>query len=97
MLQSVYKSETVSGTHCVTMEKVSVSCLLLLLCSLSGAELQDNEIIEQRKVSPESVNVPEQPQPCPSDLHTVLRDMSAKLAKHEVRMEQLQTLNQGEI
>uniref|UniRef100_A0A8C6UKP0 C1q domain-containing protein n=1 Tax=Neogobius melanostomus TaxID=47308 RepID=A0A8C6UKP0_9GOBI len=77
----------------VTMERVSVLCLSLLLCSLSGAELQDNEIIEQREVSPESVNVPE-PQPCPSDLHTVLRDMSVKLAENRLMIQQLQTLNQ---
>uniref|UniRef100_A0A8C6WVI6 C1q domain-containing protein n=1 Tax=Neogobius melanostomus TaxID=47308 RepID=A0A8C6WVI6_9GOBI len=75
------------------MERVSVLCLSLLFCSLSGAELQDNEIIEQREVSPESVNVPE-PQPCPSDLHAVLREMSVKLAKYEVKLEHLQTLNQ---
>ncbi|XP_072304587.1 complement C1q-like protein 2 isoform X3 [Eucyclogobius newberryi] len=78
------------------MERVSVLhvLLLLLLCSLSGAELQDNEISEQRQVGPESVNVPEQPQPCPSDLHAVLRDMSAALAEHRVRIEQLHALNQ---
>uniref|UniRef100_A0A8C6UEB4 C1q domain-containing protein n=1 Tax=Neogobius melanostomus TaxID=47308 RepID=A0A8C6UEB4_9GOBI len=82
------------------MERVSVLCLSLLLCSLSGAEHQDNEI------KPE-------PQPCLSDLHAVLREMSAKLAdlmiqqmqtlnqeqnaklaKNEVRIEELQTLNQ---
>uniref|UniRef100_A0A8C6SWW3 C1q domain-containing protein n=1 Tax=Neogobius melanostomus TaxID=47308 RepID=A0A8C6SWW3_9GOBI len=77
------------------MERVSVLCLSLLLCSLSGAELQDNEIIEQREVSPESVNVPE-PQPCPSDLHAVLREMSVKLAENRLMIQQLQTLNQGE-
>uniref|UniRef100_A0A8C6UDH6 C1q domain-containing protein n=1 Tax=Neogobius melanostomus TaxID=47308 RepID=A0A8C6UDH6_9GOBI len=75
------------------MERVSVLCLSLLLCSLSGAELQDNEIIEQREVSPESVNVPE-PQPCPSDLHAVLREMSVKLAENRLMIQQLQTLNQ---
>uniref|UniRef100_A0A8C6UP40 C1q domain-containing protein n=1 Tax=Neogobius melanostomus TaxID=47308 RepID=A0A8C6UP40_9GOBI len=72
------------------MERVSVLCLSLLVCSLSGAEPQD---IEQRKVSPESVNVPE-PQPCPSDLHTVLREMSVKLAENRLMIQQLQTLNQ---
>ncbi|XP_072289470.1 complement C1q-like protein 2 isoform X2 [Eucyclogobius newberryi] len=78
------------------MERVSVLhvLLLLLLSSLSGAELQDNEISDQRQVGPESVNVPEQPQPCPSDLHAVLRDMSAALAEHRVRIEQLHALNQ---
>uniref|UniRef100_A0A8C6UDJ3 C1q domain-containing protein n=1 Tax=Neogobius melanostomus TaxID=47308 RepID=A0A8C6UDJ3_9GOBI len=84
------------------MERVSVLCLSLLLCSLSGAEHQDNEI------KPE-------PQPCLSDLHAVLREMSAKLAdlmiqqmqtlnqeqnaklaKNEVRIEELQTLNQAQ-
>uniref|UniRef100_A0A8C6UEX1 C1q domain-containing protein n=1 Tax=Neogobius melanostomus TaxID=47308 RepID=A0A8C6UEX1_9GOBI len=75
------------------MERVSVLCLSLLLCSLSGAELQDNEIFEQREVSPESVNVPE-PQPCPSDLHAVLREMSVKLAENRLMIQQLQTLNQ---
>ncbi|KAK7880131.1 hypothetical protein WMY93_033198 [Mugilogobius chulae] len=50
---------------------------------------------EQRQVGPESVNVPEQPQPCPSDLHAVLRDMSAALAEHRVRIQQLQDVNQG--
>ncbi|KAK7883886.1 hypothetical protein WMY93_027009 [Mugilogobius chulae] len=61
----------------------------------TGAELQDNEISEQRQAGPESVNVPEQPQPCPSDLHAVLRDMSAALAEHRVRIQQLQDVNQG--
>ncbi|XP_055021861.1 multimerin-2-like [Boleophthalmus pectinirostris] len=70
------------------MERVSVLCaLLLLLCSLSGAELQDNEISDQRQASPESVNVPEQLQPCPPDLHAVLRHMSAALAQHRVKIE----------
>ncbi|KAK7880135.1 hypothetical protein WMY93_033202 [Mugilogobius chulae] len=79
------------------MERVSVLCvLLLLLCSPSGAELQDNEISEQRQAGPESVNVPEQPQPCPSDLHAVLRDMSAALAEHRVRIQQLQDVNQAQ-
>ncbi|KAJ0064339.1 hypothetical protein NL108_004934 [Boleophthalmus pectinirostris] len=77
------------------MERVSVLCaLLLLLCSLSGAELQDNEISDQRQASPESVNVPEQPQPCPPDLHAVLRHMSTALDEHRVKIEQLQCLNQ---
>uniref|UniRef100_A0A8C6T4D9 C1q domain-containing protein n=1 Tax=Neogobius melanostomus TaxID=47308 RepID=A0A8C6T4D9_9GOBI len=68
------------------MERVSVLCLSLLLCSLSGAE-----IIEEREISPESVNVP---QPGPSDLHAVLREMSAKLAENRLMIQQLQTLNQ---
>ncbi|XP_055021862.1 uncharacterized protein LOC129412338 [Boleophthalmus pectinirostris] len=77
------------------MERVSVLCaLLLLLCSLSGAELQDNEISDQRQASPESVNVPEQLQPCPPDLHAVLQHMSAALAEQRVNIEQLQCLNQ---
>ncbi|XP_055021859.1 uncharacterized protein LOC129412336 [Boleophthalmus pectinirostris] len=77
------------------MERVSVLCaLLLLLCSLSGAELQDSDISDQKQASPESVNVPEQPQPCPPDLHAVLRHMSAALAEHRVKIEQLQSLNQ---
>ncbi|KAK7880129.1 hypothetical protein WMY93_033196 [Mugilogobius chulae] len=77
------------------MERVSVLCvLLLLLCSPSGAELQDKKITEQGQAGPESVNVPEQPQPCPSDLHAVLRDMSAALAEHRVRIQQLQDVNQ---
>ncbi|KAK7880136.1 hypothetical protein WMY93_033203 [Mugilogobius chulae] len=77
------------------MERVSVLCvLLLLLCSPSGAELQDNEISEQRQAGPESVNVPEQPQPYPSNLDAVLRDMSAALAEHRVRIQQLQDVNQ---
>uniref|UniRef100_A0A8C6WVQ5 C1q domain-containing protein n=1 Tax=Neogobius melanostomus TaxID=47308 RepID=A0A8C6WVQ5_9GOBI len=68
------------------MERVSVLCLSLLLCSLSGAE-----IIEESEVSPESVNVP---QPGPSDLHAVLREMSVKLAENRLMIQQLQTLNQ---
>uniref|UniRef100_A0A8C6UJ35 C1q domain-containing protein n=1 Tax=Neogobius melanostomus TaxID=47308 RepID=A0A8C6UJ35_9GOBI len=68
------------------MERVSVLCLSLLLCSLSGTE-----IIEQREVSPESVNVP---QPGASDLHAVLREMSVKLAENRLMIQQLQTLNQ---
>uniref|UniRef100_A0A8C6WWX4 C1q domain-containing protein n=1 Tax=Neogobius melanostomus TaxID=47308 RepID=A0A8C6WWX4_9GOBI len=74
------------------MERVSVLCLFLLLCFLSGAELQHKEIIEQDE--PESVNVPKQTQPFHSDLDAVLREMKTALAEHRVKIDMLQTLNQ---
>uniref|UniRef100_A0A8C6TSS0 C1q domain-containing protein n=1 Tax=Neogobius melanostomus TaxID=47308 RepID=A0A8C6TSS0_9GOBI len=49
--------------------------------------------IEQDK--PESVDVLEQPQPSPSDLHAVVRDMSAKLAALQTEMKQMRTCNQA--
>ncbi|CAL1605207.1 unnamed protein product [Knipowitschia caucasica] len=75
------------------MESVSVWCALLLCC-LSGAELVHSETSAQRQSSPESVKASEQPQPCPSDLHAVLREMSAALAEQRVRIQQLQAHNQ---
>uniref|UniRef100_A0A8C6SBB9 C1q domain-containing protein n=1 Tax=Neogobius melanostomus TaxID=47308 RepID=A0A8C6SBB9_9GOBI len=42
----------------------------------------------------EEANYEQQPQPCPSDIHAVLRDLSGKLAVLQFRMEQQETLNQ---
>uniref|UniRef100_A0A8C6WFL6 C1q domain-containing protein n=1 Tax=Neogobius melanostomus TaxID=47308 RepID=A0A8C6WFL6_9GOBI len=55
--------------------------ILLLLCALSLAE---------------EVKCQEQPQPCLSDIHSVLREHSVKLAEDRLMIEQLQTLNQGQ-
>ncbi|KAK7884960.1 hypothetical protein WMY93_028083 [Mugilogobius chulae] len=72
------------------MNRVSVLCVLLLLGSSSGAD-QNND---QSQSSPETFNVLERSQSCPSDVHAVLRDMSATLAEHRVRIQQLQEVNQ---
>ncbi|KAK7880137.1 hypothetical protein WMY93_033204, partial [Mugilogobius chulae] len=54
--------------------------LLLLLCSFSSAH-------EDRDKKKEI-------QPFLSDIHAALRVMTAALAEHKVKIEQLQTLNQ---
>lgn len=64
---------------CLKMENTLV--VLLLLCGLSLAQVKSSE----------------QPlfyEPCLSDVHAVLRDMSNRLGKYEVKMELLQKDNQ---
>lgn len=82
------------------MKHIGLFSLLLLVCCLPGAELQDTERTEHVKHSPETLNVPDQCQlsavSCLSDIHAVLREMSAALAEQRVRMEQLQKENQGQ-
>ena len=71
--------------------------MLLLLCFSSASELHDNEITEQRLAAgAESENAVEPEEPLPLDVHALLRDVSSRLAENTLRLQQLETLNQGE-
>ncbi|KAK7883874.1 hypothetical protein WMY93_026997 [Mugilogobius chulae] len=62
------------------MEAVLILTLFFLTCSsLSGAET--------------SLNLSENPQPCLSDIHAALRDMSNKLGEYNIKMEKLSFLD----
>ncbi|KAK7883875.1 hypothetical protein WMY93_026998 [Mugilogobius chulae] len=62
------------------MKAVLSFTLFFLTCSsLSGAET--------------SLNLSENPQPCLSDIHAALRDMSNKLGEYKVRLAELETQN----
>ncbi|KAF7646470.1 hypothetical protein LDENG_00187680 [Lucifuga dentata] len=86
------------------MEITMLFPLLLLVCSLSGVQLQDeieNEIIphgrQSQRQTAEPVNVSTQQQSCPPDLHAVLREMSASLAEQRVEIKYLQSENEGTV
>lgn len=76
--------------------------LLLLICSFSTAQLQeepDNEIIPHGKQTEsqggEPANAPDQQAPCPQDIHAVLREMTALLTEQRMEIRQLQRDNEG--
>ncbi|XP_059206296.1 complement C1q-like protein 2 [Centropristis striata] len=75
--------------------------LLLLICSVSMAQLQtqsDKEMIPQKQSElqrSEPTNGFDQRQTCTQDIHAVLREMSASLAEQKVEMRHLQRENEG--
>ncbi|KAF3852671.1 hypothetical protein F7725_006026 [Dissostichus mawsoni] len=79
------------------MEMTMCFPLLLLICSLSTAQLQsDKEIVPHHAESQggEPPNVSEHQQTCPQDIHAVLREMSASLVEQRVEMRHLQRENE---
>uniref|UniRef100_A0A3B3YIE4 C1q domain-containing protein n=1 Tax=Poecilia mexicana TaxID=48701 RepID=A0A3B3YIE4_9TELE len=75
--------------------------LLLLVCSVSTAELQaqsDNDILSHERQSDGQVGEAErltEQQTCTQDIHAVLRKMSAWVAALKVEVQQLQRDNEG--
>ncbi|KAI4794774.1 hypothetical protein KUCAC02_031845 [Chaenocephalus aceratus] len=81
------------------MERTMCFTLLLLICSLSTAQLQsDNDIVPHPAESQggEPTHVSEHQQTCPQDIHTVLREMSASLAEQRVETRHLQRENEAQ-
>ncbi|XP_062280831.1 complement C1q-like protein 2 [Scomber scombrus] len=84
------------------MEMTMFIPLLLLICSFSTAQLQeepDNEIIphgnQTESRGGEPANASHQQPACPQDIHAVLREMTALLTEQRVEMRQLQKDNEA--
>ncbi|CAK6981826.1 complement C1q-like protein 2 [Scomber scombrus] len=82
------------------MEMTMFIPLLLLICSFSTAQLQeepDNEIIPHGKQTEsrggEPANASHQQSACPQDIHAVLREMTALLTEQRVEMNHLKREN----
>ncbi|KAK1899787.1 Complement C1q-like protein 2 [Dissostichus eleginoides] len=81
------------------MEMTVCFPLLLLICSLSTAQLQSDKEIERHHAESqggEPTYVSEHQQTCPQDIHAVLREMSASLAEQRVEMRHLQRENEAQ-
>ncbi|XP_028439121.1 uncharacterized protein LOC114558971 isoform X2 [Perca flavescens] len=85
------------------MEMTMCFPLLLLICSLSMAQLQtesDNNIIPHGNQAGSQVREPtnasDHQQTCTQDIHAVLREMSASLAEQRVEMRHLQRENEAQ-
>ncbi|XP_053179009.1 uncharacterized protein LOC128362293 [Scomber japonicus] len=81
-----------------------IPLLLLLICSFSTAQLQeepDNEMIPHGKQTEsrggEPANASDHQPACPQDIHAVLREMSALLAEQRVEIRQLQRDNEAQM
>uniref|UniRef100_A0A3P9DFV6 C1q domain-containing protein n=1 Tax=Maylandia zebra TaxID=106582 RepID=A0A3P9DFV6_9CICH len=71
------------------MEIMVFFSLLLLVCSVSTNQTEaDNEILDQQ-ISNQ--------QPCPQDIHAVLREMTASVAEQKVRTAFLEKQTQGTV
>ncbi|XP_062279925.1 complement C1q-like protein 2 [Scomber scombrus] len=85
------------------MEMTMFIPLLLLICSFSTAQLQeepDNEIIPHGKQTEsrggEPANASHQQPACPQDIHAVLREMTALLTEQRVEISHLQRDNEAQ-
>ncbi|KAI4798902.1 hypothetical protein KUCAC02_020420 [Chaenocephalus aceratus] len=81
------------------MERTMCFTLLLLICSLSTAQLQsDNDIVPHPAESQggEPTHVTDHQQTFPQDIHAVLREMSASLAEQRVETRHLQRENEAQ-
>ncbi|XP_053182161.1 uncharacterized protein LOC128365440 [Scomber japonicus] len=85
------------------MEMTMFIPLLLLICSFSTAQLQeepDNEMIPHGKQTEsrggEPANASDHQPACPQDIHAVLREMSVLLAEQRVEIRQLQRDNEAQ-
>ena len=80
---------------------MTVCFLLLLLCSLSTAQLQshtDKDITAPGEQSEgEKADASIQEQICLQDIHAVLRELSASVAEQRVEMSHLQRENEGTV
>ncbi|XP_053177851.1 complement C1q-like protein 2 [Scomber japonicus] len=86
------------------MEMTMFIPLLLLICSFSTAQLQqepDNEMIPHGKQTEsrggEPANASDHQPACPQDIHAVLREMTALLTEQRVEISHLQRDNEAQV